>query len=99
MRTTIDVGGAPLSVLRHGEAPPVLLLLHGTFWSRVWAPVMPLLGEPLPAANQTLATLRDREGGSPEPSSRTVRHGAWTRMGQNLAAPDHTSPRAGIGAP
>jgi pimeloyl-ACP methyl ester carboxylesterase len=50
LRTAIDVGGTPLSVLRHGEAPPLLLLLHGTFWSRVWAPVMPRLGESLPAA-------------------------------------------------
>src|SRR3954452_20466096 len=50
LRTTIDVGGTPLSVLRHGEGPPVLLLLHGTCWSRVWAPVMPWLGESLPAA-------------------------------------------------
>src|SRR4051812_1987121 len=50
LRTTVDVGGTPLSVLRHGEGPPVLLLLHGTFWSRVWAPVMPWLGESLPAA-------------------------------------------------
>jgi hypothetical protein len=51
MRTTIDVGVAPLSVLRHGEVPPVLLLLEGTFRSRMWPLVMSRLGESLPAAD------------------------------------------------
>ncbi|MDQ0767902.1 pimeloyl-ACP methyl ester carboxylesterase [Pseudarthrobacter defluvii] len=44
-RRTVDVDGVPLSHLVSGEegAPP-LILLHGTFWSRVWQPVLPALG-------------------------------------------------------
>jgi pimeloyl-ACP methyl ester carboxylesterase len=45
-REQIVVDGTPLSVLTAGDprARP-LLLLHGTFWSRVWQPVLPALGE------------------------------------------------------
>lgn len=44
VRKTVDVKGTPLSYLEAGrpDAPP-LLLLHGTFWSRVWQPVLPSL--------------------------------------------------------
>ncbi|WP_411374070.1 alpha/beta fold hydrolase [Arthrobacter sp. MPF02] len=43
-RKTVEVNGTRLSYLEAGspDAPP-LLLLHGTFWSRVWQPVLPLL--------------------------------------------------------
>lgn len=43
-RETVDVNGITLSYLEAGspEAPP-LVLLHGTFWSRVWQPVLPAL--------------------------------------------------------
>ncbi|MGX5357382.1 alpha/beta fold hydrolase [Kocuria sp. KH4] len=45
-RHRVEVGGAPLSYLASGDqqARP-LMLLHGTFWSRVWQPVLPALGE------------------------------------------------------
>ena len=45
-RRQVSVAGVPLSYLAAGDddAPP-LLLLHGTFWSRVWAPVLPALGQ------------------------------------------------------
>lgn len=43
-RRTVDVDGVPLSYLTAGdEAAPPLILLHGTFWSRVWQPVLPAL--------------------------------------------------------
>jgi pimeloyl-ACP methyl ester carboxylesterase len=47
-RQEVIVGGTRLSVLTAGEvgSDPVLLL-HGTFWSRVWQPVLPLLGTSL----------------------------------------------------
>lgn len=47
-RKTVEVNGSALSYLEAGdqEAPP-LLLLHGTFWSRVWQPVMPALSREL----------------------------------------------------
>jgi pimeloyl-ACP methyl ester carboxylesterase len=38
-RATIDVGGIPISYLTAGEGP-LVLLLHGTYWSRVWQPVL-----------------------------------------------------------
>ncbi|SNS76637.1 Pimeloyl-ACP methyl ester carboxylesterase [Geodermatophilus pulveris] len=45
-RETVDVEGTELSYLTAGasSAPP-LVLLHGTFWSRVWQPVLDRLGE------------------------------------------------------
>ncbi|MFD1211069.1 alpha/beta fold hydrolase [Arthrobacter sp. GCM10027362] len=47
-REEITVGGTGLSVLTCGDpgAAP-LLLLHGTFWSRVWQPVLPQLASRL----------------------------------------------------
>ncbi|TLM84711.1 alpha/beta fold hydrolase [Pseudarthrobacter sp. NamE5] len=47
-RKTVEVNGTNLSYLEAGspDAPP-LLLLHGTFWSRVWQPVLPLLAAEL----------------------------------------------------
>jgi pimeloyl-ACP methyl ester carboxylesterase len=44
-RRTITIDGTDLSYLTSGDedAAP-LLLLHGTFWSRVWAPILPELG-------------------------------------------------------
>jgi pimeloyl-ACP methyl ester carboxylesterase len=44
VRKTLEVNGTAVSYLEAGspEVPP-LLLLHGTFWSRVWQPVLPAL--------------------------------------------------------
>ena len=43
-RRAVDLDGVPLSYLTAGdEAAPPLILLHGTFWSRVWQPVLPAL--------------------------------------------------------
>jgi pimeloyl-ACP methyl ester carboxylesterase len=39
-RMTIEVDGRVASYLTAGERGPVVLLLHGTYWSRVWAPVI-----------------------------------------------------------
>lgn len=43
-REQVEVAGTQLAYLAAGDpsAPP-LLLLHGTFWSRVWQPVLPIL--------------------------------------------------------
>ena len=38
-RREVTADGVTLSYLHAGSGPPVLLV-HGTFWSRVWEPVM-----------------------------------------------------------
>ncbi len=45
VRQELEVDGTTLSCLTAGDpAAPPLLLLHGTFWSRVWQPVLAALG-------------------------------------------------------
>ncbi|WP_367048436.1 alpha/beta hydrolase [Streptomyces sp. Je 1-332] len=46
VRTAVQVDGDPASYLTAGrqDAPPVLML-HGTYWSRVWLPVLGHLAE------------------------------------------------------
>ena len=39
-RETVHVGGVPISFLTVGEGGRLVLLLHGTYWSRVWQPVL-----------------------------------------------------------
>jgi pimeloyl-ACP methyl ester carboxylesterase len=39
-RATIDVDGVPVSYLTAGDGGPLVLMLHGTYWSRVWQPVL-----------------------------------------------------------
>ncbi|MEV0231319.1 alpha/beta hydrolase [Nonomuraea sp. NPDC050786] len=39
-RMTVEVDGRMASYLTAGERGPVVLLLHGTYWSRVWQPVI-----------------------------------------------------------
>jgi pimeloyl-ACP methyl ester carboxylesterase len=39
-RATVDVDGVRISYLTAGEGGPLALLLHGTYWSRVWQPVL-----------------------------------------------------------
>ncbi|GGF07245.1 oxidoreductase [Aliidongia dinghuensis] len=39
-RLSIEVDGTPASYLTAGDGGPPLLLLHGTYWSRVWQPVL-----------------------------------------------------------
>ena len=41
-RETLELDGIPLSYLHAGAGPPILLL-HGTYWSCVWLPVLPRL--------------------------------------------------------
>ena len=43
-RGALTLDGQGVSYLHAGEGAPVLLL-HGTFWSRVWLPVISRLAE------------------------------------------------------
>ncbi|WP_206325005.1 MULTISPECIES: alpha/beta hydrolase [unclassified Streptomyces] len=45
VRTEIQVDGVPASYLTVERAGPPVLLLHGTYWSRVWLPVLDTLAE------------------------------------------------------
>ncbi|MBF8191513.1 alpha/beta fold hydrolase [Nonomuraea sp. K274] len=51
-RETIEVDGLRASYLTAGAREPVVLLLHGTYWSRVWQPV---LGDLAPAGLRPVA--------------------------------------------
>ena len=39
-RATVDVDGIRISYLTAGDGGSLVLLLHGTYWSRVWQPVL-----------------------------------------------------------
>jgi len=39
-RKTVEVDGVAASYLSAGDRGPVVLMLHGTYWSRVWQPVV-----------------------------------------------------------
>ncbi|WP_158890105.1 alpha/beta fold hydrolase [Amycolatopsis anabasis] len=45
LRTAVQVDGEPASYLTAGQDGPAVLLLHGTYWSRVWLPVLGRLAE------------------------------------------------------
>lgn len=45
LRTEIQVDGETTSYLTVEQDGPVVLLLHGTYWSRVWLPVLDRLAE------------------------------------------------------
>ncbi|MDH6212797.1 alpha/beta fold hydrolase [Streptomyces pseudovenezuelae] len=44
-RTEVQVDGEPASYLAVEQGGPAVLLLHGTYWSRVWLPVLAHLAE------------------------------------------------------
>ncbi|WP_454855933.1 alpha/beta fold hydrolase [Promicromonospora soli] len=45
LRTTVQVDGEAASYLTVDQDGPPVLLLHGTYWSRVWLPVLDQLAE------------------------------------------------------
>lgn len=45
LRTAVQVDGETASYLTAGQGGPTVLLLHGTYWSRVWLPVLGRLAE------------------------------------------------------
>jgi pimeloyl-ACP methyl ester carboxylesterase len=49
-RRSVTVDGTELSVLVNGDGPAQLLLLHGTFWSRVWQASLPAFGDSVQVA-------------------------------------------------
>jgi pimeloyl-ACP methyl ester carboxylesterase len=71
-RLSIEVDGIATSFLTAGENGPLLLLLHGTYWSRVWQPVMDDLAK---AGLRPVAVDLPgfgRSAGEPTPADATV---------------------------
>lgn len=72
LRTEVQVDGEPTSYLTAGHDGPPVLLLHGTYWSRVWLPV---LGHLADAGLRPLAVDLPglgRSGGRLTPETATV---------------------------
>jgi pimeloyl-ACP methyl ester carboxylesterase len=70
-RAAVDVDGAPASYLTAGDGP-LVLLLHGTYWSRVWQPaIAPLAGAGLQPVAVDLPGC-GRSGGELTPETATV---------------------------
>jgi pimeloyl-ACP methyl ester carboxylesterase len=95
-RGTLDVDGVPASYLTAGGDGPPVLLLHGTYWSRVWLPVLDgLAAAGLRPVAVDLPGL-GRSGGELTPATATVPALAgWTR--RFLAALGVTGPVAVAG--
>jgi pimeloyl-ACP methyl ester carboxylesterase len=76
-RRTVEVDGVPASYLTAGDGPAVLLL-HGTYWSRVWLPILDDLAD---AGLRPLAVDLPgfgRSGGELTPQTATVpKLSAW----------------------
>lgn len=71
-RDQIEVAGTPLSYLSSGDDQEhPLILLHGTFWSRVWQPVLPALGTARRCIALDLPGF-GRSGGELDPDHATV---------------------------
>jgi pimeloyl-ACP methyl ester carboxylesterase len=71
-RSTVEVDGLATSYLTAGGKGPVVLLLHGTYWSRVWEPVLEDLGQ---AGFRPIAVDLPgfgRSAGEPTPEEATV---------------------------
>lgn len=71
-RNGVDVDGTRMSYLAAGERGPVVLLLHGTFWSRVWRPVMARLGRVCRPVAVDLPGFGCSEGELSSPEEATV---------------------------
>jgi pimeloyl-ACP methyl ester carboxylesterase len=70
-RADVSVGGHPASYLTAGDGP-LVLLVHGTYWSRVWQPVIePLAERGLHPVAVDLPGL-GRSGGELTPEQATV---------------------------
>ena len=65
-RQTVNVSGVPISYLTAGKDGPLVLLLHGTYWSRVWQPVL----DGIAAAGVRAVAVDSPASGAPEVSSR-----------------------------
>ncbi|MFC5832266.1 alpha/beta fold hydrolase [Nonomuraea insulae] len=96
-RKTIEVDGLRASYLAAGERGPVVLLLHGTYWSRVWAPVMDLLAAAglrpvavdLPGLGRSEGELTPETAAVPALAGWVARFAAALRVAEPVAVAGH----------
>src|SRR5258708_37892820 len=95
-RETVNVGGIPISYLTAGEGGPLVLLLHGTYWSRVWKPVLDGI-----AAAGLRPVAVDFPGFGRSGGERTVGEASWPRLSawlrRFIQALEHQGPVIGAG--
>ena len=81
-RATVDVDGAPASYLTAGDGP-VVLMLHGTYWSRVFLPILDDLAaaglRPVAVDLPGIRSLRGRAHGGDRDHPRPLRLGGALR--------------------
>lgn len=97
LRTAVQVDGEPASYLTAGrqDAPPGLML-HGTYWSRVWLPVLDHLAD---AGLRPIAVDLPglgRSGGRLTPETATVPALAARRVNNALTCPYHNGGTEGV---
>ncbi len=84
-RREVVADGTRLSYLHAGSRTPVLLL-HGTFWSRVWELILSAVA----ATGHEVLALDSRASASPRLARRLAGRG---RQQQNQGQPDPSGPR------
>ena len=72
LRRTVQVDGHDASYLTVPQDGPVVLLLHGTYWSRVWLPVLDLLADAGPRPIAVDLPGLGRSAGELTPDTATV---------------------------
>jgi pimeloyl-ACP methyl ester carboxylesterase len=95
-RTTVDVDGEAASYLMAGDGP-VVLLLHGTYWSRVWLPVIERLAAAglrpvavdLPGCGRSGGELMLETATVPKLAGWLVRFGAALGIGEPVGVAGH----------
>lgn len=95
-RATVDVDGDAASYLTAGDGP-IVLLLHGTYWSRVWLPVMERLAAAglrpvavdLPGCGRSAGELTLESATVPELTAWVARFHAALDGGEPVAVAGH----------
>ncbi|MFI6732266.1 alpha/beta fold hydrolase [Nonomuraea sp. NPDC050451] len=94
---TVEVDGRVASYLTAGERGPVVLLLHGTYWSRVWAPVIDGLAAAglrpvavdLPGLGRSGGELTAESAAVPALAAWVARFAAVVGAGERLSVAGH----------
>ncbi|MGI5170514.1 alpha/beta fold hydrolase [Spirillospora sp. CA-253888] len=97
LRAEVQVDGEPASYLTMERDGPAVLLLHGTYWSRVWLPVMDALGAAglrpiavdLPGLGRSGGELTLETGGVPALADWVSRFAAVLEISGPIAVAGH----------